>query len=71
MAGRMRAALLEPGMVVSSMGRAEQRFSHERVAAIDRIPGFTEKRRLRFASGRVADAYFVQLLQDANGTPPS
>jgi hypothetical protein len=52
MAGRMRAAQLEPGMVVSSLGRAAQQFSDERVAAVERIPGFTAKRRLRFASGR-------------------
>ena len=69
MAGRMRAANVAPGMVVSSLGRAAQQFSDERVAAVERIPGFTAKRRLRFASGRVADAYDVELVRTATGTP--
>jgi hypothetical protein len=68
MAGRMHATRLEPGMVVSSLGHAAQSFSHERVAAIERIPGFTAKRRLRFASGRVAEAHDVELVDDATDT---
>jgi len=56
-------------MVVSSLSRAAQQFSHERVEAVERIPGFTTKRRLLFASGRVADAYDVELISKATDTP--
>jgi hypothetical protein len=55
-------------MVVSSLRRAHQPFSHERVIAIERIPGFTVKYRLRFASGRAADAYYV-LVDEATDRP--
>jgi Domain of unknown function (DUF3883)/EVE domain len=60
MAIRLHVRDVEPGMVVSSLPRAKERFSDERVVAIERmIPEFTVKRRLRFASGRAAGAYKV------------
>lgn len=69
MAGRMPARRVELGMVVSSLNRATQQFSNERVVAIERIAGFTAKRRLRFASGRVAEAYDVEFVDEAADTP--